>query len=144
MDHAKRVILRLQEADMNYNDPYEPVRLYLEKNGHSLQHLDENHHFIHIQPPNPEIPQADPKIHVIIDFEKAKFSGPIEGDFPHEFYRVRRDAGKLYVKPTWNNIAMLISYRTLARYRESTWFTSFQKTVRQITDNLYPWGYESH
>ncbi|KAJ5644229.1 uncharacterized protein N7484_006736 [Penicillium longicatenatum] len=113
LDQAKRVILRLQEADMNYNDPYEPVRLYLEKMGHSLQHLDENHHFIHIQPPNPDIPQIDPKIHVVIDFETAKFSGPIEGDFPHEFYRVRREGGKL----------------TLARYRESTWFTNFQQKI---------------
>ncbi|KAJ5641192.1 hypothetical protein N7490_005192 [Penicillium lividum] len=124
MDQAKRVILRLREADMNFNDPYEAVRLYLEKKGHSLQHLDENHHFIHIQPPNPDIPQVDPKIHVIIDFETAKFSGPITSDFPPEFYRVCRVEGKL----------------TLTRYRDSIWFTNFQQGARQITDSLYPLG----
>ncbi|KAJ5921333.1 hypothetical protein N7466_009659 [Penicillium verhagenii] len=100
MPEAKRVILRLAETDMNYLDPYEPVRLYLEKTNQSLQDLDDNHHFIHIQPPNPEIPQVKPKIHVVIDFEKEKFAGStLKGhpDFPHEFYRLHRDGDELYV-----------------------------------------------
>ncbi|KAJ5543759.1 hypothetical protein N7513_007267 [Penicillium frequentans] len=94
---AKRVILRIPEPDMNYTDSYEPVRLYLSKTGGSLQDLNENRHYIHIQPPNPHIPCNRPKIHVVIDLEKEKFSGPLGDDFPHEFYRVQREGGAMYV-----------------------------------------------
>lgn len=100
MDQAKRVVLRLREADINDLDLYEPVRLYLEKHGHSPSEIEANRHFIHIQPPNPHIPQADPKIHIIIDIETNQFSGYLDRDFPHEFYRIRRQGTELYVKST--------------------------------------------
>lgn len=90
MSQAKRVILRLREADINPNDIYEPVRLYLEKRGRSATELEADRHFIHVQPPNPDILQSDPKIHIIIDLEKDKFCGDLDHDFPHEIYRIRR------------------------------------------------------
>lgn len=99
MAPVKRVILRLREADINDHDLYEPVRLYLEKHGHSSSEIGANRHFIHIQPPNPHIPQTDPKIHVIIDMEAEQFSGYLSHDFPHEFYRVRRQGSELYLTP---------------------------------------------
>ncbi|BAE54967.1 unnamed protein product [Aspergillus oryzae RIB40] len=84
MDHPKRVILRLQEADLDEADLYEPVRLYLEKNGRSIEELDTDRHFVHIQPPNPDIPQVDPKLHVVIDLEAEKYTGKLGPDFPYE------------------------------------------------------------
>jgi hypothetical protein len=90
MDQAKRVILRLRETELDDSDPYESVRLYLQKNGRSVEELNEDRHFVHIQPSNPHIPQTDPKIHIIIDIEKDQFSGTLDANFPHEIYRVRR------------------------------------------------------
>lgn len=107
MDQAKRVVLRLREADINDLDLYEPVRLYLEKHGHSPSEIEANRHFIHIQPPNPHIPQADPKIHIIIDLETNQFSGQLDRDFPHEFYRIRRQETELCVK---SMITMSVSF----------------------------------
>ena len=97
MAQSKRIVLRIPESDMDYNDAYEPVRLYLTKTGGSLQDLSENHHYVHIQPPNSDIPSHNPKIHIVIDLEKDKFSGPIRDDFPHEIYRVHREGDALYV-----------------------------------------------
>lgn len=95
MAQAKRVVLRLREADINDRDLYEPVRLYLEKNRRSSSEIDANLHFIHVQPPNPHIQQLDPKIHIVIDIETSEFSGEIGPDFPHEFYRIRRLGNEL-------------------------------------------------
>lgn len=75
MNPAKRVILRLREAEVDYEDPYEAVRLYLEKNGRSVQEFDAGLHFVHVQPSSPDIPQIVPKIHIVIDLEKDRFSG---------------------------------------------------------------------
>ena len=97
MDQAKRVILRLREAEVDYEDPYESVRLYLENNGRSVRELEAGHHFVHVQPPNPDIPQIDPKIHIVIDMEKDSFSGTPDEHFPHEVYRVRRLDNKMWV-----------------------------------------------
>ena len=90
MNPAKRVILRLREAEINYDDLYESVRVYFETNGRSVEELEADRHFIHVQPSNPDIPQTDPKIHIIIDLEKDQFSGALHENFPHEIYRVRR------------------------------------------------------
>lgn len=98
MAQAKRVVLRLRETDINYDDLYEPVRLYLEKHGRSSSEIEANRHFIHIQPANPHIPQVDPKIHIVVDIETDQFSGPLDPDFPHEFYRIRRDNTELCVE----------------------------------------------
>lgn len=97
MNQAKRVILRLREADINWNGPYEAVRLYLAKNGRSTEELGSGCHFVHIQPPNPHIPQEDPKIHIIIDIEKDRFVGTFNQDFPHEMYRIRRVDNEMWV-----------------------------------------------
>ncbi|KAJ5116954.1 hypothetical protein N7456_001302 [Penicillium angulare] len=126
MAEAKRIVLRIPEPDMNYADMYEPVRLYLSKTGGLLKDLDEGRHFVHVQPPNPDIPQTNPKIHVVVDLEMDKFSGPLGDDFPHEFYRVHREDGELI----------------LAQYRESAWLDNFRKKVRMFTDEIYPWGGE--
>lgn len=91
MDYAKRVILRIREADVNWTDQFEPVRLYLEKKGHSSEETTTpwNNHFVHLQPPS-DIPQQDPKIHIIIDLNKARFSKTfVDDEVPHEMYRIR-------------------------------------------------------
>ncbi|KAJ6023750.1 hypothetical protein N7540_004547 [Penicillium herquei] len=124
MTQAKRVILRLSESDLDERGSNEIFRLYLSKTGHSLQGLEENHHFIHIQPSNSHIPQANPTIHIVIDLEKNQFSGSIGDDFPHEFYRVRRHNGEL----------------ALAKYQETPWFENYKKKVREVTDKSYLWG----
>lgn len=95
MLQAKRVILRLSEADLNKDDIYEPVRLYLEKYGHSPDELATDRHFIHVQPPNPHILQKDPKIHIVIDLEKKNFSGPLDSNFPHDVHRIRRQDSEM-------------------------------------------------
>lgn len=95
MAEPKRVILRLSESDVNDNDLYEPVRAYLLKVGRSIEELSENRHWIHFQPSNAHIPQRDLKVHIVMDLEKDKFSGPIGDDFPHDFHRVHRRDGQL-------------------------------------------------
>ncbi|KAE8137109.1 hypothetical protein BDV38DRAFT_283223 [Aspergillus pseudotamarii] len=124
MDQPKRVILRLQEADLDEADLYEPVRLYLEKNGRSIEELDTGRHFIHIQPPNPDIPQVDPKLHVVIDLEASKYSGKLGPDFPCEVYRVRRVDG------------MLVMFG----FKDGAWYRNFVGKLRSIIDDVYPWG----
>lgn len=95
MDQAKRVILRLRETKIDYTDPCESVRLYLENNGQSVEELEEGRHFVHVQPSNPDIPQTDPKIHIVIDIEKDLFSGTLDEKFPHEICRIRRHDDKM-------------------------------------------------
>ncbi|KAJ1714024.1 hypothetical protein NYO67_3818 [Aspergillus flavus] len=124
MDHPKRVILRLQEADLDEADLYEPVRLYLEKNGRSIEELDTDRHFVHIQPPNPDIPQVDPKLHVVIDLEAEKYTGKLGPDFPYEVYRVRRMDGKL----------------VMFGFKDGVWYQNFVRKLRSIIDDVYPWG----
>ncbi|EEP82913.1 predicted protein [Uncinocarpus reesii 1704] len=125
MDQAKRVILRLREAEQDEEDLYEPVRLYLEKNGRSVEELNSDRHFVHIQPSNPDIPQVDPKIHIIIDIEVDKFTGNhVNADFPHELYRVRRVDGQM----------------TMFTFKNAVWYSNFLHKLRAITDEAYPWG----
>ncbi|KAJ5618544.1 hypothetical protein N7528_006655 [Penicillium herquei] len=135
MSQPKRVILRLSESDLHERGSNEIVRLYLSKTNQSLQGLEENHHFIHIQPSNSHIPSADPKIHIVIDLEKDQYSGTIGADFPHEFYRVpsRRYNGELYAK-----------VHESAPY-SPTMLTSALEFLRDIrkhhdTPDGYPWG----
>ncbi|KAL2811157.1 hypothetical protein BDW59DRAFT_60437 [Aspergillus cavernicola] len=128
MVQAKRVILRVREADLDFLDIYEPVRLHLQHNDRSVSELEEDRHFIHIQPPNPDIPQTDPKIHIIIDLEKDSFSGGLDGDFPHELYRMRRVDDKLRI----------------CVYQDGPWYRNFVSKIRTFTDDLYPWGCTSH
>lgn len=110
MAQAKRVVLRLQEADVNDCDLYEPVRLYLEKNGRSSSEIEANRHIIHIQPPNPHIPQVNPSIYIVVDIEKEQFSGPLDKSFPHEFYRIPRHGNELYVRPLGMSVILLICH----------------------------------
>ncbi|KAJ5919127.1 hypothetical protein N7466_010070 [Penicillium verhagenii] len=97
MGNAKRVVLRLAEADWNQKDFYEPVRLYLEKHGRSPEELEAKRHFIHIQPPSSDIPIQKSKIYIVIDIEKDEFAGPLSSDFPHDIREIRREDGNLYV-----------------------------------------------
>ncbi|GIK04367.1 hypothetical protein Aspvir_008448 [Aspergillus viridinutans] len=124
MSGPKRVILRLSESDLNPDDVYEPVRLYLEKHGHSSDELATERHFIHVQPPNPHILQNDPKIHIVIDLEKDQFSGPLDSNFPHDLHRIRRKDDKLEIYA----------------YREGAWLENFKRQIRHFTDGCYPWG----
>ncbi|KAJ5570414.1 uncharacterized protein N7459_009844 [Penicillium hispanicum] len=124
MSQPKRVILRLDEADINEHDLYEPVRLYLEKHGHSASELEADRHFVHIQPPNLVRLQANPKIYITIDLEKDQFLGPLDSDFPHELYRIRRQGDEMVI----------------FGYREGQWLQNYKRQVRQVTDELYPWG----
>lgn len=96
MAQAKRIILRISEADLNHQDLYEAVRVYLRARDRPVDELTQDRHFIHIQPPSPDIPQEDPKIHIVIDLEKDLHSGPLGLDFPHELYRIRRVDGEMY------------------------------------------------
>lgn len=121
---AKRVILRLREAEVDYEDPYEAVLLYLKKNDHSVQEPDAGLHLVHVQSSNPGIPQADPKIHIVIDVGKDRFSGtPLDDEhFPHEVYRVRRqDDGEMWIFSYWCLLICLILTLTLGQICLSGW-----------------------
>lgn len=99
MNSAKRIILRIREADVNWTDPFEPVWLCLEKKGHSIEEITNplNHHFVHLQPPS-DIPKRDPKIHIVIDVNKDQFPKTfVDDDFPHEMYRIRYLDDKMWV-----------------------------------------------
>jgi hypothetical protein len=91
---AKRVVLRFPENLQNPNDLYEPVRLYSTKSNRPVEEPNSNRHWIHLQPPS-DIPQTNPKLHIVIDLEKDEFSDPLGPDFPHELYYVRRQDNKL-------------------------------------------------
>lgn len=90
MGGAKRVILRVPEADMDYDNPRELVDLYF-KEFPSDAALDSARHFIHYQPPS-DIPHSDSRVHIVIDLETLYFAGALDQPFPHEIYAVRRDA----------------------------------------------------
>ena len=92
MTFTGSLTLKWSSASLN-----ESMRLYLEKHRRLPCEIDANRHFIHIQPSNPHIPQADPKIHIVIDLEMEKHSGRLSPEFPHEFFRVRRNGTDLYV-----------------------------------------------
>lgn len=94
MNEAKRVILRLREDQMDYSDTYKPVRLYFSKFNRSLDELESNRHFIHIQPPS-DLYQPNSKIHVVIDLEKDQFSGEFSQDFPHDIYTIRYEGDEM-------------------------------------------------
>ena len=90
---AKRVILRLRETDfpdISYNDLTQSVEAYLTFSGRSTEELAQGRHFFHFQPPNPNIPQKNPRFHIIVDIEKMGHSGSLQKDFPHEIYRIYR------------------------------------------------------
>jgi hypothetical protein len=90
---AKRVILRLRESDfpeVSYAGLLKCVESFLAFSGRSVDELARDEHFFHVQPPNPQIPQRDPRFHIIIDMEKKNHSGSLPKDFPHEIYRVSR------------------------------------------------------
>ena len=95
---AKRVILRLRESDFpdtSYSDLTQIVEAYLTFSGHSAEELAEGRHFFHFQPPNSDIPQDNPRFHIIIDIEKMRHSGPLPKDFPHEIYRISQSSGTM-------------------------------------------------
>ena len=99
MDNAKRVILRIREADVNWTDQFMPVRLYLEKKGHSIEAIAKplDRHFVHVQLPS-DIFQWDPKIRIIIGINKDQFSKTLVGDdLPHEIYCIRYLDDKMWV-----------------------------------------------
>lgn len=90
---AKRVILRLRESDfpdISYSNIIQIVDAYLTFSGRSTEERAQGRHFFHFQPPNPNIPQKDPRFHIIIDIEKMGHSGSLQKDFPHEIYRIYR------------------------------------------------------
>ncbi|KAL2820908.1 hypothetical protein BDW59DRAFT_174360 [Aspergillus cavernicola] len=120
----KRVILRVREAEFNCEDPDEPVRSYLQNNGRSVHELEEDRHFIHIQRFNPDIPQIDPKIHIVIYLEKYAFSGILDSDFPHELYRISCVDDKM----------------TVGVFKDGPWYRTFLPKLRVFIDDLYPWG----
>ena len=89
----------MREADVDWADPFEPVRLYLQKKGHSAEEIKDplNRHFVHLQPPS-DIPQKDPKIHVVIDLNKDQFSNVfVDENLPHEIYSIRYLDNKMSV-----------------------------------------------
>ena len=90
---TKRIILRLRDSDfpdLCNDDLIQIVKAYLTFSGHSAEELAQDRHYFHAQPPKPDIPQRNPRFHVIIDMEKMGHSGPLPKDFPHEIYRASR------------------------------------------------------
>ncbi|KAL2814019.1 hypothetical protein BJX63DRAFT_431650 [Aspergillus granulosus] len=120
MSRAERVILRVPENDMNYQNSREFVDFYFTKFP-SEAAPDPTRHFVHYQPPN-DIPRPNPKVHIVIDLEIPDFTGNLDKDFPHEIYAVRRRIDKLemygYPEPTKQNLL---------------W------KVREFSDQFYPW-----
>ena len=108
MDSARRVILRIRESDVSPNDLLEPVRLYLQKKSHCLDEIKDpwKCHFIHLQPPS-NIAQTDPKIHIIIDLNKDKYSKDfVDWGFPHECYNIKYVNNKMWVTQHFKPIAI--------------------------------------
>lgn len=62
---AKRVILRLRDndfPDVSYIDLVKCVEsFFLTFSGRSAEELAQGRHFFHVQPPNPQIPQENPR-----------------------------------------------------------------------------------
>ncbi|KAL4935132.1 hypothetical protein BDV06DRAFT_229112 [Aspergillus oleicola] len=125
MAQPKRIILRSRLAEFDARNMYEAVYAYLENIGRPAEELNEGRHYIHVEPDNSHIdPQRDHKIHIIIDFEKDKHSGPLGPDFPHELYRVRRVDGKM----------------ELTRFPDDPYYQNFISKIRRFSDDFYPWG----
>jgi hypothetical protein len=91
MGGAKRVILRVPESEMDYQNPREFVDFYFTKFPSGAA-SDSARHFIHYQPPS-DTSQSNPKVHIVIDLETQDFTGTLNQEFPHEIYAVRRVAG---------------------------------------------------
>ncbi|KAL4811349.1 hypothetical protein BDV18DRAFT_155954 [Aspergillus unguis] len=121
MSGAKSIILRVQESEMNYQEPNEFVDFYFTKFPSDAV-SDPARHYIHYQPPR-DIPQENAKIHIVIDLETPEFSGTLDQDFPHEIYAVRRGASQL----------------EMYAYPESVKRNLIEK-IREYSDNFYPWG----
>ncbi|KAF9890421.1 hypothetical protein FE257_006089 [Aspergillus nanangensis] len=121
MSQARRVILRVPEEIMDYQDPDQFVRLYFEKLRPG-EELDHNRHYIHHQPPS-IIPLSNPKVHILIDLEKHEFSGPLGKNFPHDIYSVRQEGSGV----------------ALYGYSEPVKQNLLQK-IREFSDSHYPWG----
>lgn len=71
----KRVILRLRDDDfpnVSYDDLVKCVESFLVFSGYSVEELSQRKHFFHFQPPNPLIPQQNPRFHIIIDIEQQQ------------------------------------------------------------------------
>ncbi|PKY07324.1 hypothetical protein P168DRAFT_324753 [Aspergillus campestris IBT 28561] len=119
MSNAKRIILRVAENEMNYQDPYEFARFYFTQFPSNAS-SDPTRHFIHYQPPS-DIPGA--KVHIVIDLEIQGFTGTLDQEFPHEVYAVRRGADQL----------------ELYAYPEAVKRNLLQK-IRKYSDGFYPWG----
>jgi hypothetical protein len=66
---AKRVIIRLSESDMDYQNPREFVDFCFQKFPSDAA-LDPTRHFVHYQPPS-DFPQSNPKAHIVIDLETS-------------------------------------------------------------------------
>lgn len=94
-NQAKRVILRVPESEMNYQDPNEFVRLYLAK-FRPGEELDLTRHFTHHEPPS-DIPYENPKVHAFIDLEAKASVGAIDQNFPHEIHAIRRGTDGMHV-----------------------------------------------
>ncbi|PYI29522.1 hypothetical protein BP00DRAFT_448338 [Aspergillus indologenus CBS 114.80] len=121
MAGAKRVILRVPENEMDYQNPREFVDFYFKKFPSNAA-LDSARHFIHYQPPS-DIPQSNAKVHIVIDLETQDFAGTLNQEFPHDIYAVRRVAGNL----------------ELYAYEERVKQNLLQK-IRVYCDDFYPWG----
>ncbi|KAL3473239.1 hypothetical protein BJX99DRAFT_201435 [Aspergillus californicus] len=121
MSGLKRVILRIPENQMNFQDPAEFVRFYFTKFP-SDAGSDPARHFVHYQPPS-DFPQSNPKIHIVIDLEIQQFSGPLTKDFPHEVYSLRRGPEQLEIYA----------------YPEATKQNLIQK-IREYSDDFYTWA----
>ncbi|RDW90520.1 uncharacterized protein DSM5745_02295 [Aspergillus mulundensis] len=121
---AKRVILRVPETDMDYQNPREFVDFYFTKFPAEAA-SDPARHFIHYQPPSDiEDPQSNPKIHIVIDIETQEVSGEtLSEDFPHEIYAARRGTSGLQ----------------LYAYPETVKENLIQK-IRVFSDGFYPWA----
>lgn len=83
--------------DLTFDEVTQTVEAFLTFSGHSAEELAQGKHFYHIQPPNPDIPQRNPRCHIIIDMEVREYpeSEALGEGFPHEIYRVVRCDDKM-------------------------------------------------
>ncbi|KAL4910229.1 hypothetical protein BDW74DRAFT_144693 [Aspergillus multicolor] len=91
---AKGVILRVPENDMDYHNLTEFVDSYFTKCPFEAA-TDPARHFVHYQPPT-DRPEANMKIHIVINMETQDFSGEtVSKNFPHDVYAARRAVSEL-------------------------------------------------
>ncbi|KAL5338631.1 hypothetical protein BJX70DRAFT_195431 [Aspergillus crustosus] len=121
MSIPKRVILRVPETDMDYQNLSEFVDFYFTKFPSDAA-SDSTRHFIHYQLPS-NYPRPNAKVHIVIDLETSNIDRTLGEDFPHEIYAVRRGAEQL----------------ELYGYPESVKKNLLQK-IREYSDGFYPWG----